>query len=514
MLHVPARTATTCAQRLDRGDRAPRAAVRRGRPRRVRRQRRRPGRPGAPASRSGSPASRCAAGRCSTGCSRRPGWRGVMAYTLAEAIWLVRTGVTDDVLVAYPTADRAALRRAGRRPGPGRRGHPDGRLRRAARPGRRGRRRRAARRRCGSASTWTPPGGRRRRCTSACAARRCTRRPRPARWPATSPAGPGFRLVGLMSYEAQIAGLGDAPPGQAAARARRSGRCSAGRTASCCAAGRPRSPPSASTPTSSSSTAAAPAASPRPPPTRRSPRSPPAPGLYGPTLFDAYRALAADAGRVLRAVGGPPARRRASRPCSAAAGSPPARPSRSRLPRPWLPAGLRLIGTRGRRRGADAAGRRRPRTRCGSATGCGSGTPRPASCASTSTSCTWSPATRCDTGPDVPGRGSCVPLARRAAADAVEHVPAQRAARDARVVEVVSRIAWSSRAARMTARERTLARPSVREDLVEPGGAEAVGQPRLAPPRSRSRDPRRRGPAASRPPRRRERHASRGMPAR
>ena len=32
-----------------------------------------------------------------------------MAYTLAEAIWLVRAGVTDDVLVGYPTADRAAL---------------------------------------------------------------------------------------------------------------------------------------------------------------------------------------------------------------------------------------------------------------------------------------------------------------------------------------------------------------------------------------------------------------------
>ncbi|MFD0787858.1 amino acid deaminase/aldolase, partial [Micromonospora azadirachtae] len=40
---------------------------------------------------------------------RRPGWRGVMAFTLPEAIWLVRAGVCDDVLVAYPTADRAAL---------------------------------------------------------------------------------------------------------------------------------------------------------------------------------------------------------------------------------------------------------------------------------------------------------------------------------------------------------------------------------------------------------------------
>ena len=39
----------------------------------------------------------------------RPGWRGVLAYTLPEAIWLVRSGVTDDVLVAYPSVDRTAI---------------------------------------------------------------------------------------------------------------------------------------------------------------------------------------------------------------------------------------------------------------------------------------------------------------------------------------------------------------------------------------------------------------------
>ena len=38
-----------------------------------------------------------------------PGFRGVMAYSLREAIWLVRTGLTTDVLIGYPTADRAAL---------------------------------------------------------------------------------------------------------------------------------------------------------------------------------------------------------------------------------------------------------------------------------------------------------------------------------------------------------------------------------------------------------------------
>lgn len=38
-----------------------------------------------------------------------PGFHGVLAYSLAEAIWLVRSGTTSDVLVAYPTADRTAL---------------------------------------------------------------------------------------------------------------------------------------------------------------------------------------------------------------------------------------------------------------------------------------------------------------------------------------------------------------------------------------------------------------------
>ncbi|WP_416442399.1 alanine racemase [Leucobacter sp. HNU] len=39
-----------------------------------------------------------------------PGYRGILAYTLDEAIWLAETGVSDDVVVAYPTANRAAIR--------------------------------------------------------------------------------------------------------------------------------------------------------------------------------------------------------------------------------------------------------------------------------------------------------------------------------------------------------------------------------------------------------------------
>ena len=39
------------------------------------------------------------------------GFSGVLAYTLAEALWLHETGISDDIVVAYPTVDVAALRR-------------------------------------------------------------------------------------------------------------------------------------------------------------------------------------------------------------------------------------------------------------------------------------------------------------------------------------------------------------------------------------------------------------------
>jgi len=41
----------------------------------------------------------------------RDGFRGVLAYTLAEALWLHEQGVSDDLLVAYPTVERGALAR-------------------------------------------------------------------------------------------------------------------------------------------------------------------------------------------------------------------------------------------------------------------------------------------------------------------------------------------------------------------------------------------------------------------
>jgi D-serine deaminase-like pyridoxal phosphate-dependent protein len=41
----------------------------------------------------------------------RDGFDGVLTFTLAEAIWLAGTGISDDAVVAYPSADRRALSR-------------------------------------------------------------------------------------------------------------------------------------------------------------------------------------------------------------------------------------------------------------------------------------------------------------------------------------------------------------------------------------------------------------------
>lgn len=46
--------------------------------------------------------------RAVTTALEQPGFRGVLCYTLREALWLAECGLTD-LVVAYPTADRAAL---------------------------------------------------------------------------------------------------------------------------------------------------------------------------------------------------------------------------------------------------------------------------------------------------------------------------------------------------------------------------------------------------------------------
>ncbi|MFY1597747.1 amino acid deaminase/aldolase [Micromonospora sp. WMMD737] len=275
----------------------------------------------------------------------RPGWRGVMAFTLPEALWLVRTGVTDDALVAYPTADRGALAALAADPAlaaavtlmidgtdqldlvdavcpPGRR--PELRV-------------------CLDLdASWRPLGGRvhvgvrRSPVHSARAAGTLA---------ATVAARAGFRLVGLMAYEAQIAGLGDAPPGRAVLGSairlaqRGSYRELLARRGAAVAAVREHADLEF---VNGGGTGSVAATSADPAVTEVTAGS----GLYGPTLFDAYRAwrptpAAAFACAVVRRPG--PGLATVLGGGWIASG--PAEDSR--LPRPWLPAGLKLIGTEG-----------------------------------------------------------------------------------------------------------------------------------------------------------------------
>jgi D-serine deaminase-like pyridoxal phosphate-dependent protein len=279
----------------------------------------------------------------------RPGWRGVMAYTLPEAIWLVRSGVTRDALVAYPTADRAAVAEL----------TSDDNLTEAitlmiddpaqldlvdavTAPDRR-----APVRVCLDLdASWRPlrggPGNRLhigvRRSpvhspeAAAALAAQVTRRH-------------GFRLVGLMAYEAQIAGLADAPPGQALRGAviravqRRSYRELLRRRAAAVAAAREYADLEFVNGGGTGSVAATRADTAVTEITAGS-------GLYGPTLFDGYRAWRPTPAAFFAL---PVVRRPAAGIVTVLGGgwiaSGPAEPSR--LPTPWLPAGLRLLGTEG-----------------------------------------------------------------------------------------------------------------------------------------------------------------------
>ncbi|TXK20035.1 amino acid deaminase/aldolase [Homoserinibacter sp. GY 40078] len=145
-----------------------------------------------------------------------PGYRGILAYTLPEALWLA--DICDDVVVGYPTADRAAIAQL------------------------------AADERLASRVTLmidsveqldlvdavVPPDARAtiRVCLELDASFRnpilghVGVRRSPVRDAAAASAlaaaidrRPGFRLVGMMAYEAQIAGVGNRGPGKVAIRA-------------------------------------------------------------------------------------------------------------------------------------------------------------------------------------------------------------------------------------------------------------------------------------------------------
>jgi D-serine deaminase-like pyridoxal phosphate-dependent protein len=142
-----------------------------------------------------------------------PGFRGVLAFTLPEALWLADGGTDDDIVVAYPSVDRDAIRNlAGLLGGSGPRitimvdsiEHLD-LIDAAAGP------RTSPIRVCIDidAGLWLLKGR-----VQVGAKRSPIRTPDQASAFAQAIADrDGFHLAGLMAYESQIAGVADSPPG-------------------------------------------------------------------------------------------------------------------------------------------------------------------------------------------------------------------------------------------------------------------------------------------------------------
>jgi D-serine deaminase-like pyridoxal phosphate-dependent protein len=143
----------------------------------------------------------------------QPGFRGVMAFTLREALWLHSHGF-EDLLVAYPSADRGALRALAADPAaaaavtlmvddPAQLDLIERAVDAAGA---------APLRVCLDLDTsWRPLGNRVR-----FGARRSPLHApeQAAAFARHVAARAGVRLVGVMAYEAQIAGVADAPPGR------------------------------------------------------------------------------------------------------------------------------------------------------------------------------------------------------------------------------------------------------------------------------------------------------------
>jgi D-serine deaminase-like pyridoxal phosphate-dependent protein len=287
------------------------------------------------------------------------GFAGTLAFTLPEALWLAACGF-DDLLVAYPTADAHALRMLADAPGPSNSRSGAGESRRAAAESVTvmvdsvegldliersvGRSPDRTVRVCIDVDAgWRALGGRLR-----VGARRS-----PLHTPAQAAAlarevlaRKRMRLVGVMAYEAQVAGVGDAPPGQPlralairgmqalSARELAARRAAIVAAVECAIAGAGAPPLELVNGggTGSLGRTAAEAAV-----TEVSAGS----GLYGPALFDAYRAFKPRPAAMFAL----PVVRRPGRGAVTVLGggylaSGPA--DAARLPRPHLPRGLRL----------------------------------------------------------------------------------------------------------------------------------------------------------------------------
>ncbi len=271
----------------------------------------------------------------------RPGFQGTLAFTLPEALWLAELGF-EDIAVAYPSADRAALAMLARRPEQVAAmvdsvAHLE--LIEAA-VGEGGEQVRVcidldaglwllgARVRIGAKRSplHTPE-------QVAALAREIVARPR-------------LRLVGMMAYESQIAGLGDAPPGwrlrgaTIAMLQRRSARELAPRRAAAVAAVQEVLRAAAAPPlqfVNGGGTGSLQLTAREPAVTDIAAGS----GLYGPTLFDAYRAFRPEPAALFAL----PVVRKPSASLATVLGggylaSGPA--DAARLPTPYLPSGLSL----------------------------------------------------------------------------------------------------------------------------------------------------------------------------
>ena len=149
----------------------------------------------------------------------RPGFTGTLSFTLPEALWLASHGA-EDLVVAYPTADRHALRAlaalTAERPAVRVTVMVDSveqldLIDRALEPTRSDRDAAALRVCIDLDAGWRTLGGRMR----VGAKRSPVHTPEQAAALARAIlARDGLALVGIMSYEAQIAGLGDTPSGR------------------------------------------------------------------------------------------------------------------------------------------------------------------------------------------------------------------------------------------------------------------------------------------------------------
>jgi D-serine deaminase-like pyridoxal phosphate-dependent protein len=270
-----------------------------------------------------------------------PGFRGVLAFTLPEAMWLAECRTSDDIVVAYPTADRAAIARLA--------SHPQAamaitvmvdsieHLDLIARVVAEADDSHPVRVAIDIDAGYRALGG----LVRAGARRSPVRSPGQAAALARAIASrPGLRLAGLMAYEAQIAGVGDNPPGRPAyARAvramqRRSAAELAERRTAIAAAVREVTPIEFVNGGGTGSIAATAAETAI---TEVGAGS----GLYQPTLFDAYRSFsglpaALFALPVVRKPGAGTATVLGGGYLASGPGN------ASRMPCPYLPAGLKL----------------------------------------------------------------------------------------------------------------------------------------------------------------------------